>query len=216
MVSGSLDGTIQIWRIDTGKCARIINLSVGVISVKVFSSGYRIICGLNSVSNNMRIYNYSTGSLLNTLYGHLNNVNSIDILNEHIIISGGGDQKVIIWDLLTYKIKYHLTDHKESVNCVKRLSSNLVASGDSGGKIIIWNWLKGQRMYELNGHTSELWLSSLDLFDSQTLISGSLDRTIKFWNIKNGTLIKTINVDIQVNALAMTSEGFLYFIFKEK
>ena len=59
-----------------------------------------------------------------------------------------------------------------------------------------------------------LYLSSLDLFDSQTLISGSLDRTIKFWNIKNGMLIKTINVDIQVLSLAMLNTSKIIGIFK--
>jgi WD40 repeat protein len=203
MVSGSFDGTIQIWKISTGKCVRKINVSERINSVKVLPNGFQIVCGLNTYNNSLRIYNYSTGDLIKTLDGHTNNVNSIDILNEQMVISSGDDFKVIIWDLLTYAIKYNLTEHGKYVKCVKRLSSNLAASGDSEGTIIIWNWLTGKRILTLSGHQNMLYFSSLDLFDSQTLISGSLDKTIKFWNIKNGTLIKTINVDIQVSSLVM-------------
>jgi WD40 repeat protein len=83
----------------------------------------------------------------------------------------------------------------------------LVASGDGSGKIIIWNWLTGEQLFSLIGHTSVLYLNSLDLYDEQTLISGSMDQTVKFWNIANGTLIRSINVDTQINALAILNSS---------
>ena len=42
----------------------------------------------------------------------------------------------------------------------------------------------------------------IDLYDDQTLVSGSWDKTVKFWSITNGTLIQSVNVDININALA--------------
>ena len=78
-----------------------------------------------------------------------------------------------------------------------------MASGDGSGKIIVWNWLTGERIFNLIGHTNAIYFNSLDLYDEQTLISGSMDKTVKFWNITNGTLIRSINVDIQIFALAM-------------
>ncbi len=56
------------------------------------------------------------------------------------------------------------------------------------------------QIFNLTGHTNRLELNSLDLYD-RTLVSGSWDRTVKFWNILNGTLIRSINVNIQINAL---------------
>jgi WD40 repeat protein len=58
-------------------------------------------------------------------------------------------------------------------------------------------------MFILTDHKGTLELNSLDLYDEQTLISGSVDRTVKFWNITNGELIQSINADIQINALVM-------------
>jgi WD40 repeat protein len=216
IVSGSHDTTIQIWRISTGETLKIINVNAVVIVVRVFSIEYKqIVCGTFGGSNNLQIYNYDTGDLIRTLIGHSNDVNSIEMLSEQFMSSGGEDNKVIIWDLSSYSIKYTLTGHTSPVTCVKRLSSNLIASGYYNGKIIIWNWLTGEQIFNLNGHMGPLGFNSLDLYDEQTLISGSRDQTVKLWNITNGALIRSINVDIKILSLAMLKSSE-WKIFKNR
>jgi WD40 repeat protein len=210
MVSGSRDQTIRIWKISTGETLKIIKFTVHVIVVRVFSiENKQIVCGTGGTSNNLQIYNYNTGNWVRTLIGHLNNVCSIEMLSDQFMASGSDDKSVIIWDLSSNSIKYTLTGHTNWVTCIKILTSNLIASGDWNGKIIVWNWLTGERIFNLIGHTSTLNLNSLDLYDEQTLISGSWDRTVKLWNITNGTLIRSINVDIQISALAMLKSSNL-------
>jgi WD40 repeat protein len=209
MVSGSNDNTIRIWRISTGETLKIINVGASVFVVRVFSIEYKqIVCGKSGGSNNLQIYNYETGDLIQTLSVHSSDVWSIEMLSEQFMATGSPDQKVIIWDLSSYSIKYTLTGHTSAVYCIKRLSSNLTASGDANGKIIVWNWLTGERILNLNGHSNRLELNSLDLYDDQTLISGSMDQTVKFWNITNGTLIRSIS-DISISALAMLKSSEL-------
>jgi WD40 repeat protein len=204
MVSGSEDNTIRIWKISTGETLKIINVGAWVFVVRVFSIEYKqIVCGLLGSSSNLQIFNYETGVLIRILNDHSSDVRSIEMLSERFMASGGEDRRVIIWDLFSYTIKYTLTGHNHWVTCVKRLSSNLIASGDWNGTIIVWNWLTGEQIFNLTGHTSIIFFNSLDLYDEQTLISGSVDRTVKFWNITNGKLIRSINVDIQIYALAM-------------
>jgi WD40 repeat protein len=142
--------------------------------------------------------------LIQTLIGHSSSVYSIEMLSDQFMATVGGDNRVIIWDLSSYSIKYNITGHPNSVDCIKRLSYNLMLSGDKNGLIIIWNWLTGERIFNLIGHTDGFYLNSLDLYDEQTLISGSCDSTVKFWNITNGTLIRSLNVDVSyVCILAM-------------
>jgi WD40 repeat protein len=204
MVSGSFDQTLQIWKISTGETLTIINVNAEVNVVRVFSIEYKqIVCSTYGGSNNLQIYNYETRDLVQTLNGHSAIVNSIEMLSEQIMASGGSDNKVIIWDLSSYSIKYTLTGHTTWVTCIKRLSSNLIASTGLDKTIFIWNWLTGERIFKLTGHANTLNLNSLDLYDDQTLISGSYDKTVKFWNITNGTLIRSLNTDIKINALVM-------------
>ncbi len=204
MVSGSGDKTIRIWKISTGETLNIIDVNATVNVIRVYSIEYtQIVCGTAGSNNNLQIYNYTTDVLIKTLYGHFFGVNSIEMLSEQFLASGGEDQKVIIWDLSSYSIKYTLSGHTNWVTCVKRISSNLMTSGDYSGKIIVWNWWTGERIFNLTCHTDALYLNSLDLYDEQTLISGSWDGTVKFWNITNGTLIQSINADISINSLAM-------------
>jgi WD40 repeat protein len=204
MVSGSHDQTIRIWRISTGETLKVINVGASVFVVRVFSIEYKqIVCGKDSSSNNLQIYNYETGNLTKTLISHSNTVMTIEMLSEQFMASGSRDNRVIIWDLSSYSIKYALTEHTDWVTCIKRLSSNLMAIGDKNGFIIVWNWMTGERIFNLTGHSNTLDLNSLDLYDEQTLISGSYDRTVKFWKITDGELIQSINVSINISALAM-------------
>ena len=204
MVSGSGDKTIRIWRISTGETLRIINTKMFVYVIRVFSIEYKqIVCGKFGSTDNLQIYNYETGNLTQILIGHSNTVYSIEIMSDQFMASGGQDESVIIWDLSSGSIRYNFTGHTSIVMCVKRLSSNLIASGDSAGRIIVWNWLTGEQMYKLTGHTGPLGFNSFDLYDDQTLISGCLDQTVKFWNITNGKLIRSITVDMKIFSLAM-------------
>jgi WD40 repeat protein len=201
LVSGSMDKTIHIWKISTGQTLNTINVGDWVYSVKSLSNGL-IACGLYA---NIKIYEYTTGKLIEAFKGHTGTVYSLEILNEQFMASRSWDRQVIIWDLTSYSIKYKLFQHDKRVLCLKRLSSSLMASADDSGLIIIWNWLNGSLIQKINGHDDSVY--SLDLYDDLTLISGSWDKTIKLWNIKNGQLIKTINTDIQIGALMFLNKG---------
>jgi WD40 repeat protein len=158
MVSGSEDNTIHIWKISTGETLQTINVNRPVYVVRVFSiESKQIVCGKKGSNDNLQIYNYGTGDLIQTLNGHSSDVNSIEMLNDHFMASGGGDQKVIIWDLFSYSIKYTLTGHTNLVRCIKRLSFNLIASGDLNAKIIVWNWLTGERIFNLDDQMGSLY-----------------------------------------------------------
>ncbi len=120
MVSGSDDKTIRIWKISTGETLNIINVNAVVNVVRVFSIEYKqIVCGNVGKSSNLQIFSYNTSDLIQTLSGHTSTVNSIEILSEQFMASGGGDKSVIIWDLSSYSIKYNLVGHTFSVYCIK-------------------------------------------------------------------------------------------------
>lgn len=203
IVSGSDNGNIFVWSIRTGVIQMTILTGRAIYSVRYFSPSNSIIYGLST--GQLQIKSYVNPLSLILLNGHAlgSSARSIEILNERFIASGGDDMNIIIWDLTSFTNKYILTDHSAEIICLKRLSDTVLASSGNENIVILWNWLTGVKLFTLTGYQNQIWLSGLDLYDNQTLISASLDQTITFWNIANGALIQTINADIQVNAIVV-------------
>jgi len=207
LVSASADGTFRIWKISTGQTISKINVAAFAYAIKSISNGL-VVCGLYGLTeNNLLVYNYNTKTLVKTLSGHSKTIYTLEMFSDDLMASGSYDAKAIVWNVTTFTIKYTFVGHKDRVFCIKRLSSNRVASADRAGVILIWDWLTNSIVHTLTGHTFTLWTTSLNLFDTQILISGSQDKSVKFWNISNGQLIQSISVDIQINALAMLKTG---------
>jgi WD40 repeat protein len=210
LVSASLDSTLRIWRISTGLTLSKIELPATTYTVRVLSNGL-ITCGLYGVPmENLLIFNYTTRLLVQTLIGHYKTIYTIEIFTDDLMASGSSDTKVIVWNLTTFKAKYTFFGHRDRVFCIKRLSSNIVASADRAGVIIIWDWLTNVMIHKFSGpnaHSNSLWSTSMALFTEHILISGSTDKTLKFWNISSGQLVQTIDVGFEINALAMLKTG---------
>jgi WD40 repeat protein len=206
LVSGSSDTLIKIWKISTGATLKTLNAGTTVYSVRVLLLGEYIVFGYGS-SGQLNIIDYSNMTVVNSLVEHTSVIFSIEILSEKFIGSGSQDTKVIIWDLNTNAKKYTLTGHTNMVTCLKRLTVNLLASAGDDHLIIIWDWLMGTRLFTLSGHSSQIWIGALDLYDEATLVSVSLDRTIKFWNIWNGTLVQSLNANIDINAIVVLKKS---------
>jgi WD40 repeat protein len=196
---------------------RKIDTGEWVYSIKLILSNkqLQIACGLDLKTDNLKIYDYNTGLLIQSLAGHTSYLYSLEVLNEQYIASGSDDKNVFVWDLNTYTIKYNLNGHTSSVYFLKRISSNLFASTASNGVILVWNWLEGSLFQTLKGHSSGYWYPLVDVFDENTLISGAWDRNIFLWNMSNGNIIHTVNAKITIKFLIMLETGkFTIFLIK--
>ncbi len=76
--------------------------------------------------------------------------------------------------------------HGPSVH--KRFLSAFVRYDDA---VELWDLATGQLKRTLTGHTDWIYWS-VDLLNSQILVSGSYDQTIKLWNWSTGECLSTI------------------------
>jgi len=89
-----------------------------------------------------------------------------------------------------------------SLACTK----DLIAVGTETGNIITVDAITGVQMSVLSGHTSHV-NSVAFASDGTFLVSGSLDRTIKLWDIQTGGVIKTLYGHIEgVNSVAISPD----------
>jgi len=98
IISGSMDGNLQIWNIKTGECELILKDDIYMIDCcSVFANYYndRVVSGSG---NTLKIWNIKTGECELTLKGHTNKVTCFSFLPNGQIISGSKDDTLKIWN----------------------------------------------------------------------------------------------------------------------
>jgi WD40 repeat protein len=90
-----------------------------------------------------------------------------------------------------------------------------VAVGLESGDILFLSAITGSQVAVLSGHTDEV--TSLAFFpDGTSLVSGSIDKTVKLWDVQTGGVVKTFHghpglvssVSISANCTTIASGGY--------
>ena len=115
-MSGSSDGFISYWDTISGKSLGAINTrnDSDIHSLDISKSGETIAIGGKDC--NVKVYDYGTRTLMTTLkainsasLGHCNRIYSIKFTDDpNILISGGWDNTIYIWDLKSGKSIAHI------------------------------------------------------------------------------------------------------------
>jgi WD domain, G-beta repeat len=78
----------------------------------------------------------------------------------------------------------YLKAHKDIVRLLVKVSDTRLASAGDDGVIMCWDWQTGGHLETLRGHTRPitcmLWLPEIEV-----LVSGSSDKSLCFWSLKN-------------------------------
>ena len=202
IASGSYDQTIQIWSISTGQTQRTIQTESGVRALQLLNNRFHLACGI--LNGPIKIYNLNDGSLVKTLLGHLSHINDLILIqNGDLLASSSYDNSIRIWNLTTNKEKLILNGHSTYVYGLKLIGSNILASGCYDASIMLWNTTDGTEIRQLTGHKNGILWSVDYLSNGQTLVSGSEDKKIKFWNLKTGECLKTKEIDLPIKSLSI-------------
>ena len=131
------------------------------------------------------------------LLGHSSPVQSVRFSHDgHLLISGGRDNAVKIWDVATAKSIKTFRGHHSEVRSVD-ISPNgrQVISGAKDKNIVIWNVDQYEEFRVLNGkelvgHEDAI-LGAKFSDNGQYILTAGRDRTARLWNSKTGESIRT-------------------------
>jgi WD40 repeat protein len=132
-------------------------------------------------------------------------------LNDVNLAMAGPKPMISIWSLKSKQRVKQLIGHKSSVRALVVIDkldldddNKQLASGSTDAVVKIWNCTSGRLVSNLTGHSQTV-NDLVFLRTSDKIISCSQDSKIIIWNIKNGSVLKTLALGTQPNGVLSLS-----------
>ncbi len=184
IVSGSHDGTIRLWDVESATCVGVSpKISSPISSVSFTGDGNRIVSG--SPDGVVRIWNarLQTKSKRN-FYGHSTLVSAVAICQDATrVCSAEYDGTVRVWDTQTgEQIGPPLNCYIGLGRCVSLSpDGRLVVSSSMDNILRLWVTETGTQVgHPFEGHTGTVECVSFSA-DGRRVVSGSGDKTVRIW-----------------------------------
>jgi WD40 repeat protein len=195
-VSGSLDRTVKLWDLNSGKLRRTFAGDSGPIdSLAIDPNGQVVASG--SRDGMIRIWDLDTGELLRSLPAS-SSVYSVAISPDgRRLVSGSENGAIKLWDLKTGEQLRTFRQFPNFRNLTRTLSmaanevwsvtispdGQRVASSGSDELIRLWDLNTGKLLHIFDSQTAGI-PSVVFTPSGQTLVSGSRSGNVKLWNIQ--------------------------------
>ncbi|KAI1074101.1 WD40-repeat-containing domain protein [Whalleya microplaca] len=154
--------------------------------------------------DNARIHIFDReGNALRTLQGHIMGVWAM-VPWEDILVSGGCDRDVRVWEMTSGKCLFTLRGHTSTVRCLKMSDENTAISGSRDTTLRVWDIRQGVCRNVLVGHQASVRCLEIK---GDIVVSGSYDATAKIWSISEGRCLHTLNGHFsQIYAIAFDGQ----------
>ncbi|KAJ2832712.1 hypothetical protein GGI24_001130 [Coemansia furcata] len=177
LFSGSLDGTVKIWNYRDGTCIRTLRVfeNGGVISL-YHERGTLVVGGENGT---IRVYNIAKMTSF-TLTGHTDWVNTVRLYGENTLFSCSDDMLIKRWDLEERRCVHTYSGHSHHVQSLQLSVRAPPASSLNSDPA------------SLHPRADRASKKDSDAEAKPFMISGSLDSTMRVWDIETGECLDTI------------------------
>lgn len=229
-VSGSDDGTVRLWDLETGEeMYRFDGHAGGVTAVAMTADGRRAVSG--SFDRTVRLWDLESGREIRCFEGHRGGITAIAVTADgRRAVSGSFDRSVRLWNLESFGEISYFEGHTRFVRAVAVTADGRRAvTGSSDRTIRLWDLEKAeeicrlgvdevhvwQRMWDrINGdffffEAQAGWIRALALtVDGRQAVSSSSDGTVRVLDLDNGQEIRRFEGhEGTVTAVAVSADG---------
>jgi len=204
IATGSDDHTIKLWNRDGGRYRDTLRGHLGPITSLLALDNKCLVSG--SEDRTLKVWNTSTGDLRHTLgspfdfsgiaariptslktsSGHKNALTCLAHVGNNLVASGSKDSTVRLWDIDAGTEICEFTGARGIIEHIEVSKSlGLLIAVGSAREIAVWQLSDAAAPQLLKGHTSRI--SCAALAKEQFLVTGSLDKTVRLWNLSAGT-----------------------------
>ena len=138
--SGSSDGTIQLWDVNTGKQLNTLKGHTEIVNTLAFSpDGKTLVSG--SRDDTLRIWDPNSGRMLRKLSGHSNDIKSVVFSHDgKMLASGSKEATVRLWDAETGRFLPTLRGHFWGIEAVAFSPNGKTVVTADDSRILFWDW----------------------------------------------------------------------------
>ncbi|MCX5827588.1 MAG: caspase family protein [Deltaproteobacteria bacterium] len=232
-ISGSIDKTLKLWDIATGREIRTFSgITDRVTAVVISPDGRYALSGDEGVTGNIKLWNILSGKLIRTFSGHEGGMGAIAFSpdGKHILSAGGipSDKTLKLWDVATGR---EIRTFRGSTAPVTSIAvtpdgkyiisgswdNSVTPSQEPDGTFIeakakstdntirVWEIATGRQVKAF--HKSGGWVSTIVITpDGKYVISGHYEDSARMWEIASGRQVKVFDVG-GVSSIAISPNG---------
>ncbi|KAI8141525.1 WD40-repeat-containing domain protein [Fennellomyces sp. T-0311] len=146
-------------------------------------------------NNRIEVFDTQTARKVRTLEGHEGGVWALQFKGgekhdpERVLVSGGCDREVRVWDLNNGRLRYVLRGHTSTVRCLKMKDKRTAVTGSRDATMRVWDVQRGVLLHVLLGHQASV--RCLDI-SGNVVASGSYDATARLWDMRTGRCLHVL------------------------
>lgn len=141
LISGSYDGKIIIWDVETGNFIKLLrgHNNYIIYGIAVTTDSSTIISG--GGDNTIKIWDLETGLEKNTLRGHMSVVHTVAATpNNDKVVSGSWDNTIRVWNIDDGTLLLTFIGHKDFItSIIITPDGENIISGSCDGTVQVWN-----------------------------------------------------------------------------
>ncbi|XP_055821413.1 WD40 repeat-containing protein HOS15-like [Solanum dulcamara] len=214
LLSGSIDTTVVVWNVKSGESKQLDFHSGPSLDV-----AWRNNDSFATSSADKMIYVCKVGEnkAVKTFSGHQNEINAIKWdPSGSLLASCSDDSTVKIWSMKQDVCLHDFREHHKEIYTIKWSptgagTSNpnkqlLLASASNDSTVKLWDVELGRLLHSLNSHREPIYSVAFSP-NGEYLASGSLDKCMNIWSVKEAKIVKTYNGDGGFFEVCWNKEG---------
>lgn len=207
------DGMLKLWDVKSGRELKSFvhrdtpDSDMSTYAFVFSRDGKQIYAG--NGDGTISVWDVATGKEIRNWKAHENYVFKLTPSSDHRRLISFGDMVVKVWDTTTWRELQTLSMPRTPGTSP---FSNMVAISHNGKLIaasysefdpkqntyvsvntVVWNAQTGEKLFSLAGHKFDI-NGLVFTRDGRFLLTGSVDRTIKVWNMRTGEATRTITL----------------------